>query len=253
MKFKKILIFFLLISILGCSKEDTTKSQNDFYVYSEDVWTVANDEATPYYVMEHMLRLYFCADVADDFWRYPSYQDSFNHAFIYCNSTLPSYFNKTDINYNESLYLDGSVFISSNYSISNNQLLMESNNTFDVYAENWNGKIILFKRYQKGIKKPLIGVSYKELKEHLEASEGIKINQEYCDVLEKVRNIVESDEITVSSEEIDTLKLIPWQINALIWRPCAFPSGNDQQCGDSPCNEFEGLMYCKKHFKEVQK
>lgn len=38
-----------------------------------------------------------------------------------------------------------------------------------------------------------------------------------------------------------------------VWQHCAFPMGNDQMCNNSPCNEFDGLFYCKKHFAEIQR
>lgn len=46
---------------------------------------------------------------------------------------------------------------------------------------------------------------------------------------------------------------VNWEPRALVWHQCAYPVGNDEQCGDSPCNEFDGMYYCQKHFKGVQK
>lgn len=45
---------------------------------------------------------------------------------------------------------------------------------------------------------------------------------------------------------------LKWDPKAVIWQHCDFPVGNDQACADSPCNEYNGLHYCKKHFEAVQ-
>lgn len=38
-----------------------------------------------------------------------------------------------------------------------------------------------------------------------------------------------------------------------IWQPCVFPISNDMPCNETPCNEFERLPYCKKHFEHIQR
>lgn len=43
-----------------------------------------------------------------------------------------------------------------------------------------------------------------------------------------------------------------WDGKCLVWQPCMYPVDGGP-CGDSPCNEFDALFYCKKHFQEAQK
>lgn len=132
------------------------------------------------------------------------------------------------------------------------------NNLSMVSYVGMDGNNPMYKRCQKGVKKMLIGINFKDLKEYLETCKGVKISKEYCVILEKLKKTVEIEENTVPSEEIDTLKLTPskdimeWDPKVEVWHNCSFPVGNDKMCGDSPCNEFDGLYYCKKHFKEVQ-
>lgn len=119
-----------------------------------------------------------------------------------------------------------------------------------------DGNNLLYKRCQEGIKKPLIGVSFNELKEYLEECQGVKIRKEYCTILEKLQNMLENEEKTVPSEKIDTLKLTPLVENIkdgdLINHKCHI-------CGDQSCIDWDtnaqGRPICDscKRAKEAQK
>jgi len=71
-------------------------------------------------------------------------------------------------------------------------------------------------------------------------------------------NVVEEDVLDKEeTKQEETPKIeenkIEWDDKSLIFHNCSYPDGKDSQCGDTPCNEYNGMNYCKKHFEEIQK
>jgi len=54
-------------------------------------------------------------------------------------------------------------------------------------------------------------------------------------------------------QEIEVEELLAFDTKAEAYIPCAFATGNDEMCGNVPCNEFNGMYYCRNHFEKAQK
>ena len=71
------------------------------------------------------------------------------------------------------------------------------------------GNVIYYKRRQKAIKKPLIGVNYEELKNYLFKSKGVKNYNRYTLTLQKLEKRFKIGQNTASKGKFDTLLLTP--------------------------------------------
>jgi hypothetical protein len=69
-----------------------------------------------------------------------------------------------------------------------------------------DGNNVMYERCQKGVKKVLIGYTWKKLIEHFDIKEGVKLPKHTLDLLEKLDNTLKNSVSVCSSEEIDTLK-----------------------------------------------
>ena len=55
----------------------------------------------------------------------------------------------------------------------------------------------------------------------------------------------------IIKKDIKEAEILSWDEKAVIYHKCAYPE-KDQICGESPCNELDGMYFCRKHFRKVQ-
>ena len=149
---KKIIwILGLLVLVIGCNSNMETLEPHEspfekglkqdwieFSVTSE----IRNDDITDYYIKQTETRKYYCDDVAEDYWRYPSYDKAYNYAYEYCNSTFPEKFEREEIPYNESDWNNNITFFSSNLSIYDRSFMESSVQTVRMFGMDTNLELI---------------------------------------------------------------------------------------------------------------
>ena len=114
----KLVYAFVLICILlmagciECSDVLENESVNDYVSLTVHSQVGVHDGITSYYVPKTEQRTYYCADVAEDYWRYPSsYDKAFNRAHEYCIENFPEMFEREETPYNESHFEEGIILI----------------------------------------------------------------------------------------------------------------------------------------------
>lgn len=126
-----------------CWGDESNMPAQTYFDYDVSYLEADYDDITKYYVEKYETRRYYCDDVAEDYWRYPSsYDNSFNQAYDDCIEESPSMFEREEIHYNETDYNNSVLFFSNNISISPN--LLSVSEVMDIALQEINGTIIMY-------------------------------------------------------------------------------------------------------------
>lgn len=101
----------------------------------------------------------------------------------------------------------------------------------------------------------ILGLNLKENITHITDITQVSVSNSHIETKSNMGNMSnmgnKSNENNGNNRNFEVSSKLKWDKRCEVWRGCSYPKG-DSICNEDPCNEFEGLYYCREHFEKIQ-